>query len=129
MSPPTDPIHGAKSQPVNPQLLTPPVPAIKDEALQKAIQGYVNKISDEDKEAFRSAPDIIEQLENMQCNKKTLVSSSLMDRVEKVLQCVKHFMGSLGIFIQHSPEISSLVVGGVNCILTVGTSSTCLLWL
>ena len=39
--------------------------------------------------------------------------------MEKVLQCVKSFMGSLVVFIQHSPQISSLVVGGVNCILTV----------
>ena len=93
-----------------------------DETLQKAIQEYVNKLSDDDKAAFLSAPDIIEHLKEMQCNGKSLISSSLTARVEKVLQCVKHFMGSLGIFIQHSPEISSLVVGGVNCILTVGTA-------
>ena len=31
-------------------------------------------------------------------------------------------MGSVAICIQHSPEISSLVIGGVNCILTVRTS-------
>ena len=44
-------------------------------------------------------------------------------RVRKVLKCVSHFMGSIGIFIQSNPEISSLVVGGVNCILTVSTCS------
>ena len=96
-----------------------PMPA-RDEALQKAIQGYVRKLSDDEKAAFRSAPDIIDHLHNMQCEKNSLISSSHISRVEKVLQCVKSFMGSLSICIQHNPEISSLVVGGVNCILTVG---------
>lgn len=99
----------------------PPVPT--NEALQKAVQKYVKALSDEDKEAFRSAPDIMEQLEKIQCNRKHLISSSLTTRVEKVLQCIKTVMSSLGIFIQHNPEISSLVVGSVNCIMTV--SATC----
>lgn len=107
------------TQSLNPQSSPPPVP-VKNDALEKAIQEYVNKLSDEDKKAFQSAPDVIERLRKMQDNDKPLVSSSITTRVEKVLQCVKHFMGSLSIFIQQSPEISSLVVGGVNCILTVG---------
>ena len=90
-------------------------------ALQKAMQEYVSKLSDDDKEAFKSAPDIIGRLQEMQCNSKSPISNSLMTRVERVLQCIKNFMGSLAIFIQQSPEISSLVVGGVSCILTVGT--------
>ena len=106
-------------QSVNPQLPPASVPA-KDGALEKAIQAYINKLSDDDKAAFQSAPDIVERLQEMQRNDKSLVSSSMAARVEKVLQCVKYFMGSLLIFIQQSPEISSLVVGGVNCILTVG---------
>lgn len=94
----------------------------KDETLQKAIQEYISKLSNEDKAAFRTAPDIIERLQEMQYNAKSPISSSFKDRAEKVLQCIKHFMGSLGIFIQHNPDISSLVLGGVNCILTVGSS-------
>ena len=100
-----------------------PTSAKEDGTLQKAIQKYVETLLDDDKEAFQSAPEIIERLQEMQSNGKSLISSSLTARVEKVLQCVKNFMGSLGIFIQHSPEISSLVVGGVNCVLTVGTIS------
>lgn len=114
------PIHAAGAHSMNPQLPRPPVPAESDGAFQKAIQKYVEELSDDDKEAFLSAPNVIERLQDMQGNGESLVSSSLTTRVEKVLQCVKHFMGSLGIFIQQSPEISSLVVGGVNCILTVG---------
>ena len=111
----------APSQPTSSHPATPLVPA-KDEALQTAIQEYAEKISSDDKAAFISAPDIIKRLQEMQCSSKSRISSSLITRVERVLQCIKHFMSSLKTFIQHSPEISSLVVGGVNCILTVGYS-------
>ena len=114
------PARAAGTQSVNLQLPLPPVPAKRDGAFQMATQEYVKKLSGDDKAAFLSAPDVIECLQEIQCNGKSLISSSLSSRVEKVLQCVKHFMGSLGIFIQQSPEISSLVVGGVNCVLMVG---------
>lgn len=91
-----------------------------DETWQKATREYVKELSDDDKEAFQSAPDIIERLEEMERNRKSPISSSLASRVKKVLQCVQSFMDSLKVFVQQSPEISSLVVGGVNCILTVG---------
>ena len=94
------------------------------EALQTAIQEYVNKLSDDDKAAFQSAPNIIEHLQAMHLNGKSLISSSLTSRVEKVLQCVKNSLASLGIFVQHSSEITLLVVGGINCIFSVGTSSS-----
>ena len=116
------PMHAAGAHSVNLQLPIPPVPV--EDALQKAIQEYVNKLSNDDKAAFRSAPNIIEHLEERQANGKYLISSSLVDRVEKVLQCVKTFMSSLGIVMQQS-QISGLILGGVNCILTVGISYTC----
>lgn len=93
---------------------------VRDGALQRAIQSHVEKLSDDEKAAFRSAPDIIDHLQNMQLNEKSHISSSHISRVEKVLQCLQGFMGSLAICIQQSPEISSLVVGGVNCTLMVG---------
>ena len=108
------PLHASGAQPADPP----------DEALQKAIKEYTSKLSDDDKTAFKSAfqsaPDVIEDLRKMQRDAKSPISSSWAPRVERVLQCIKSFMGSLSIFIQQSPEISSLVVGGVNCILTVG---------
>ena len=108
------------------QFANPPAPA-KDEALQKAILEYVSKLSNDDKVAFHSAPDVIEHLQETQRKNKPGISGPLTTRVEKVLQCIKHFTGSLAISIQHHPEISSLVLGGVNCILVVGTTSTCYL--
>lgn len=76
-------------------------------------------LSDDDKEAFKSSSDIMDKLEEMQQDKTPRISSSLTLRVKNVLQCVKHFMGSITIFIQADPAISSLVIGGVNCILMV----------
>ena len=119
-------LHATGAQSVNLQSPTP-----KDEAFQKAIQEYVKKLSNDDKAAFKSvasaesAQDLIERLQEMQHNNKSPISSSCISRVERVLQCIKSFMSSLSIFIQQNPEISSLVVGGVNCIMMVGTGSTC----
>ena len=106
------PLHASGAQSADP-------PA-NDEVLQKAIQKYISKLSNDDRTAFQSASDVIEHLHKMQGDAKSPISSSCTTRVERVLQCIKSFMGSLSIFIQQSPEISSLVVGGVNCILTVG---------
>ena len=109
---------------VNPQ---PPIPPVPTNAFQKAIQKCVAELSPDDKTAFLSAPCVLERLREVQCNDKSLISSSRLARAEKLLQCVKHFMGSLAILIQHDPVISSLVVGGVNCLLAVCASSTSLL--
>lgn len=94
--------------------------------LKEVIQEYVDKLSDDDKVAFLSAPDIIKHLHEIQPNGKSLIASSLTTRVEKVLECVKSFMGSLPIL--HS-KISALVVGGANCILMVGPSNIYLLFM
>ena len=111
----------AGAQSANLQQPTPPAP-VKCEAFEKAIQAYTTTLSNEDKDAFKEAPDIIEHLKTMQLNRKRLISDSLTSRVANVLQCIRTFMSSLMIIIGHHPEMSSLVVGGVNCILVVGTS-------
>ena len=95
-----------------------PVPS-KSEAFYNAIQEFVNNLPDDDKTAFQSSSDIMEKLREMQRGQNSHISSPLTSRVQKVLQLVKHFMGFIAMFTQYSPGISSLVVGGANCILTV----------
>ena len=98
----------------------------KNESFQKAIQEYIDTLSNEDREAFESASDVMEKLGELQ-QSKFRTSSSLnirMQRVQKVLQCVNRFLESIKICIQHSPQISSLAVGGLHCILTVSTLPT-----
>lgn len=73
-----------------------------------------------DKAAFKSYEDVMQKIKLLnEAGGKTRISSSLSDRVQKVLGFIRQFMTSLSICIQHSPEISSLVVGGVNCVLSV----------
>ena len=114
--------HAAENEPLNQKSPMTPVP-VKSEAFKKAIQKFVDSLSGDDKTAFQTSSDIMERLQAMQCDQNSRISSSLTMRVRKVLKCVSHFMGSIAIFIQSNPEISALVVGGVNCILTVSTCS------
>ena len=117
--------HTAGDKSLNSQSLAIPVPE-KNGAFQKAVQEYINNLSDDDKAAFQSATDVMEKLGEMQQAKSRVSSShnTRVQKVQKVLQCVQRFLGSIAICIQHSPEISSLVVGGVHCILMVSTCST-----
>ena len=116
----TGPLHATGNHSPNPR--PPAIPVLaKNEAFQKAIQEYLDNLLDEDKIAFRSATDVMEKLGDLQAKSRTGSHATRTQKVQKVLQCVKQFLESVRICIQHSPEISSLVVGGLNCILTVST--------
>ena len=116
------PAHAIGNQSPNPQSPTVPV-SLKNEIFQKAIQKYIDNLSDNDKVAFQSTPDVMEKLRELSQGKPHTSGSytTCMQRVRKVLQCVQRFLESIKICIQHHPEISSLVVGGLHCILTVST--------
>lgn len=90
---------------------------------EKAIRAYIDdSLSDDIKKDFESASDILEGLQKiLESGRETSISSSTSVRVRKVLQCLRHFMESVAISTGHSPEISSFIIGGVNCILTVRT--------
>ena len=120
------PAHAAGAQSLNPPPLA--LAPAKNEAFEKAIKSYINELTEADKKAFltASASDIMDRLKEMQNDQsgsggKSRLSSQFTNRLQKVLQCVKQFMGSIVIAIGHHPEISALVVGGFNCILMVGT--------
>ena len=115
------PVDAEGTQLLDPQPPLAPMPP-KNKAFERAIAQVLQKhvdLSDDDKEAFQSYSDVdvMEELRNVQ-DGTSRISDSLT-RVQKVLECVNRFMGPLATFIQHSPEISSLVVGGLNCILMV----------
>ena len=120
-STPAGPAHATGDQSVNPQ---PPVILVpgKNGAFQKAVQEYIYNLSHDDKAAFLSATDVMEKLRELQKG-KSRIPTTRMQRVQKVLQCVQRFLGSIAVCIQHSPQISSLVVGGLHCILTVSITS------
>lgn len=114
------PAHPAGNSFLNCQPPTISAPA-KNEAFEKALQVHIDKLEEDDKAAFQSATDVMEKLAEFQQDKSRISAShtNCVERVKKVLQCMSQFLGSVTICIQHSPQISSLVVGGLHCILTV----------
>ena len=115
---PSVPASAPVDQSLNPQSPTTPISAARCEAFEQAIKKFNGTLSDEDKEAFQSASDIMERLHSMQSDQNSRISNSHILRARKILQCMQHFMGSISIFIQAKPGVCSLVVGGVNCVLT-----------
>ena len=108
-------------QSLNPQSLAISVPET-NEVFQMVIQEYIDKLSDDDKRAFQSATDVMDKLGGALQQGKSRITGShttRMQKVQKVMRCVKQFLVSIAMCIQHHPEIFSLVVGGLNCILTV----------
>ena len=116
--------HATGDQP--PDTHSPATPTPKNTAFQQAIQVYLDDLSPDDKLAFQSATDVQEKLVALQQHKFQTSSShaTRVQKVQRVLQCMKNFLVSVGICIQHSPEISSLVLGGLHCILTVSATSS-----
>lgn len=53
-------------------------------------------------------------------NAKSSLSRSFGVRIGNILQFVKRFFTSVGTCVQFKPEISPLVIGGLNCVLSVG---------
>lgn len=80
-----------------------------------AIQNYIDKLLNGDKEAFQSATDIIEMLAG-----KSRTSIDI-PRTQQMLQGVKEFLGFIARCTPHNPRISSFGMGGLNCIMTVST--------
>lgn len=111
------PVHAAQTQPLDLKPLAPVPP--KNPAFENAMAVILQNLSDDDKAEFKlaSEKDVMEELRKAQGG-TSRISGSLA-RVQKVLGCINRFMGPLGILIQHNPDISSLVVGGLSCILMV----------
>ena len=109
------------SDPGSPAVLEP----AKNETFQREIQAYINeKLPEDIKKDFQSASDIMETLQRMQHHQsgsgsQMRISNSTSDRVKKVLQCLRHFTGSVENCVRHSSDISSIIIGGANYILTV----------
>ena len=104
----------------NPQATATSTP-VQNVAFQQAIQRYINGLSDDDKAAFQSAANVIEELQRGKSRMSSTHTTTRTQKVQKILQCVNQFLGSVAICIQHHPLVSSLVVGGLHCVLTVRT--------
>lgn len=86
---------------------------------KEVIQKYADNLPDSEKTAFKAASDILEHLRSIY-DSKVYFPSFVTHRVERILQGLEIFMNLLEI---HNSEPGRLLVGGVHCIFTVGTST------
>ena len=97
-----------------------PVTQPPDNAIQEAIQKYVDELSDEDKTAFLSPADIMTRIQEFNKPDASIrLSGPLNARVARVIQGIKQFLTSVSIFTQQGPSFVSLAIGGANYIMTV----------
>lgn len=85
---------------------------VVNELSQKTIQNYIENLSTDDKKDFQLARDVM----------KTPAGSRIpidITRIQQMQQCVKEFLGFIANFTSHDPQVSSLGMGGLNCIMTV----------
>lgn len=103
-------------------------------AFQKAFQKHVDNLEPIERESFHKAYETVTP-EDLLSKVKAYdekyndqaVSKNCAGRITKVLSVVEQLMRGVSIGIQHSPEISSLVVGAVRLIIDVRRHSTCAL--
>ena len=122
-----------KSQPKTPTtapsawpLSQAPTTAPRNRALALAIQRQLDKIPDNEKEAFRVAAKTMDE-NNLLAVARSLdeqhqYSSTFRpqaERIAKFLEFLNRFMRGVAIGIQSNPEISSIVVGAVGVVLDI----------
>lgn len=100
-------------------------PAVFSSAFQLALTDHIKDLSPDEKKAFINGNHIsIEGLmdgirEFDAIHSKPSRTRRCAERVEKFLTILKGYVKGLTPLIQQAPEISSVVIGGVNLIIDV----------
>lgn len=81
-----------------------------ERAVAVSLKERIDGLSDDYKTAFQSATDVTEKLSGLQQGEP--FASDLIVRVQTVQE-------SFAIWVQHTPDIYSIVVGGLNYVMTV----------
>lgn len=102
--------------------VVPLAPNPADEIFQEALKRHEQKLSPAQRQAFLNASatgliSIIEGL-NDQHQKESVVRNAAV-KVQGFLTVVDGYLTVVGICIQHNPDISSLVVGGLKLFVDV----------
>lgn len=105
----------------NPHVIDP-----ADDIFREALEIHKQSLSPEQQQAFLGASgigllDIVKQLDQ-QHSEGSRTRKSVM-RVQGFLQVVDVYLNALVILVQHSPEYSSLVVGGLRYFLDVSCAA------
>lgn len=102
-----------------------PSATIRNLAFSLALKKHTDTLSPGELHAFNTAANItpetlLKQVQTFdEAHRQESRFRECAPRVEGVLKILDRYLGPLAIFIGHSPEISSLVVGGVKLIVDV----------
>ncbi|TGZ77426.1 hypothetical protein EX30DRAFT_366680 [Ascodesmis nigricans] len=92
-----------------------------NQAFLQAIKRYELRLSEDERADFSSPIDVLMKVRAIdETHNEKSVSRRFAARIEKVLKGLNSYMDIVQTMVQHSPEISSLVVGGVMFILNLG---------
>lgn len=100
-------------------------------AFLAAIQKYIDKLPETEREAFRQAntaisPDVL--LDRIRSLDTQHASTSSFrphaEKIAKFLSLLDHLLGGISIAIQANPDISSIAVGGVKLIVDIAMGFT-----
>ena len=119
------------STPASQRAVSATIATSSNPALELAIQRFLQKLPDAEKDAFREASKTIDE-ENLlsrarACDESHKQSSSFRpqaERISKFLNFLNRFMGGVAIGIQAYPEISALVVGAVRIVIDLAIDFT-----
>ncbi|KAF8465086.1 hypothetical protein BDZ91DRAFT_783428 [Kalaharituber pfeilii] len=113
-------------------LVVPPIaplnPLAGDEIFREQLSKCQSKLTEAQKEAFMNGAspngilDIIAEL-NYQ-HSESSITRKYATKVKGFLQVADNYLNTLGIIIQHSPEFSSLIVGGLRFFINIGKRYT-----
>ncbi|KAF8470558.1 hypothetical protein BDZ91DRAFT_791533 [Kalaharituber pfeilii] len=92
-------------------------PLAGDEIFQEQLSKCQNTLTEAQRRAFLGASatsilDMIAELNNQ--HSKNSITRKYTTKVKGFLQVADNYMNAIGIMIQHSPEFSSLIVGGLR---------------
>ncbi|KAF8463704.1 hypothetical protein BDZ91DRAFT_796249 [Kalaharituber pfeilii] len=103
--------------------IAPLNPLAGDEIFREQLSKCQNTLTEAQKNAFLGASastilDMIAELDNQ--HSQSSITRKYATKVKGFLQVADNYLNALGIIIQHSPEFSSLVVGGLRFFVNIG---------
>lgn len=104
----------------------PKVPDPADDIFREALESHKQSLSPEQQQAFLGATaiglmDIVKELDHQHSVESRTRKSAM--KAQGFLQVADGYLNVLGIVIQHSPEYSSLVVGGLKFFVDVSPTT------
>lgn len=101
-----------------------PDAAAKD-AFTLALERHIETLTDEEKAAFSQIGDmntesLLQAVEKLDAEHQAgSTSRRCATKIKGFLDAVNGYLNALAVMVQHSPEISSLIVGGLRLVVDV----------